>query len=164
MKESMPKVDFHHFLEKFPEVELPVTLGEHTHHVFSTHNDALPELMVHQHIQRLEPHLADEYTEFVPCFRIAGIKDFHAIVYWKAGLMNYQYVLATLTKKGELIDRRVIAGTFSDGKVITRSVATIDVDWGIYIMSGQVEGSSEGYDPDASRALELELFPDGRIG
>ncbi|MAT55038.1 MAG: hypothetical protein CMN32_11205 [Saprospirales bacterium] len=105
----------------------------------------------------------DELTEFVPCFRIAGIKDFHALVYWKATVMNYQYVLATFTKSGLLIDRAVIAGTFSDGKVITRSFARLDDDWTITIVSGQLEGSEENYDASSSRTIEMDLLPDGKI-
>jgi hypothetical protein len=79
--------------------------------------------------------------------------------------MNYQYVMATYdNKSGALIDVRVLGGTFSDGRVITRSIATIDDDWIIYVVSGQTEGSEdETYDARRSRAVEFELLADGKI-
>lgn len=162
MNPKQQSVKFVHFLEKFPEIDMPITLGEETHHHFSRNNDPLPGLMISQYILPLEENL-DELTEFVPCFSIKGTDNFHAIVYWRAGLMNYQYILAAFTKKGLLIDKRVIAGTFSDGKVLTQSVATIDEDWIISIASGQSENESTEYTAASSTAYQLELLPDGKI-
>ena len=162
MNHKQPNLKFAHFLDKFPEIELPVTLGEDTHHYFSRNNEPLPDQMIQEFIFPLEEDL-DELTEFVPCFKILGTKNFHAIVYWRAGLMNYQYVLVTFTEKGLLIDKRVIAGTFSDGQVLTQSVATIDEDWIISIASGQSEGISTDYNAASSTAYQLELLPDGKI-
>jgi hypothetical protein len=160
-QKNIPRVSFGQFIEKFPEIKLPVILAEDSHHSFSKHNEPLPGLMVEQFIQPLETEPTDEFTEFVPCLRLPETYDFHAIVYWRAGLMNYQYTLATFTKKGELIDKRVIAGTFSDGKVLITSVATLDEDWIIYIASGQ---SKEGlFDASNSTTSQLELLPEGNI-
>ena len=79
-------------------------------------------------------------------------------------MLNHQYVLATFTKKGQLIDRRVIAGTYSDGQQITRSVATIDQDWIIYVGSGQVDAhQTRDFDGTESKVFELELLADGKI-
>ena len=158
-----PRVSFSHFLNKFPEVELPAILAEEAHHAFSQNNDPLPALMIEQFILPLEDQQVDDYTEFVPCMKIPGTHDFHAIIYWRAGLMNYQYMLACFTKKGELIDKRVIAGTFSDGDTLTTSVATIDEDWVISIVSGQAGVGEKEYDPSSSTAYQLELLPDGKI-
>ena len=77
--------------------------------------------------------------------------------------MNYQYVLVTFTKKGILIDKRVIAGTFSDGEVLTQSVATIDEDWAIQVVSGQGKADETRYNASSSTAYQLELLPEGRI-
>ena len=158
-----PAVKFSHFLEKFPEVVLPVTLAEEAHHVFSLNNPPLPPLMIEQFILPLEDQGVDDYTEFVPCMRIPDTKEFHAIIYWRAGLLNYQYTLACFTKKGELIDKRVIAGTLSDGDTLTTSVATIDEDWAIYVVSGQAGAHEKEYDPASSTAYQLELLPEGKI-
>lgn len=154
------KATFEQFLASFPEVPLPVILAEESHHIFAKKNDPLGATVIQQFLLPIEEEV-DEYTEFVPCFRVPDTYDFHAIVYWKAGLMNYQYVLATFSKKAQLLDKKVIAGTFSDGKALTTSVATLDEDWLIYIASGQsVDGQ---FDPTASTAHTLELLPEGTI-
>ncbi len=159
-----PKVSFSHFLEKFPEIKLPVTLGEEAHHAFSQKNDPLHPAMIEQFILPYEEVPADEFTEFVPCMRIPDTHDFHAIIYWRAMLMAYQYTLATFTKKGELIDQKVIAGTISQGETLTTSVATIEDDWTIYIVSGQTaQGRPGHYDPTQSTANKFELLPEGQI-
>ncbi|MEQ8702606.1 MAG: hypothetical protein RIC19_01740 [Phaeodactylibacter sp.] len=159
-----PKVSFSQFLDKFPEVPLPITLAEEAHHAFSQKNDPLPALMIEQFILPIEGQPMDDYTEFVPCMRIPDTHDFHAIIYWRAMLMSYQYALATFSKKGELIDKRVIAGTFSQGETLTTSVATIEEDWTIYIVSGQKRlDQVKGFDPTQSTANQLELLPEGQI-
>jgi hypothetical protein len=70
----------------------------------------------------------------------------------------------TFDKKGELIDKRVIAGTISQGGTLTTSVATIEDDWKIYIVSGQSQANQiKGFDPAKSTANHLELLPEGQI-
>lgn len=156
-------VKFENFLSRFPIVKPPFTIGEDSHHTFSKKNDPLQQLMINQFILPHEGGIQDEYTEYVPCIKIPDTYQFHAVIYWKAGLMDYQYVLITLTDKGELIDKRIIAGTFSDGQTLTTSVATMDEDWVIAVASGQANTSSSQYDASSSRAYKLELIPDGTI-
>ncbi|MBI1224113.1 MAG: hypothetical protein GC192_02650 [Bacteroidetes bacterium] len=153
---------FNQFLQIFPEEKLPISITEENASVFSVENEPLPHKAVEDFILPIEPDV-DEMTEFVPGFRIEGLKDAHAILYWKAGLLNYQYVLATFENSGKLIDRQVIAGTVSDGVSIVRTVARIDEDMTIYMVSGMAEGSENDYDADKSTARELELLPDGRM-
>ncbi len=162
-KPKPPKVSFHDFLDKFPEIELPVTLTNDTQLEFSRSNEPLPQAMVAKLIAAIEGEDPDEFTEFVPCLKIPKTHDFHAIVYWKAGLMSYQYILATLTKKGELIDKAAIAGTYSDGESLVQSVATIEDDWIIYIISGKTEAEQTSYDASSSKAFNLELLATGEI-
>ena len=154
---------FEHFLEKFPEVELPVTLGEDSHLQFSKSNEPLNKLLIENFILPIEDEPIDEFTEFLACFKVPQTYEFHAIIYWRASLMNYQYNLVTFTKKGLLIDKRVIGGTFSDGEVLTNSMATIDEDWVIFVVSGQASSSESAYDASSSTAYKLELLPDGKI-
>lgn len=185
MAESQ-SIRFDHFLEKFPELPLPITLGEDTHHHFSQQNDVLPQRMIEQFILPLEMTGLDdieaegegsaspkrsidlleeeELVEFIPCFKIPDTHDFHAIVYWRAGLMSYQYILVTFNKNGLVIDYSVIAGTYSDGKSLTQSVATITEDWEIVVVSGQGDvNHPDQYDAASSRATRYELLPDGKI-
>ncbi|MEN0003162.1 MAG: hypothetical protein AAF798_03425 [Bacteroidota bacterium] len=157
------KIQFPHFLSLFPEIELPITLGTDSHFVFSKKNDPLPALAIQQYLLPTELEEVDDMTEFVPCFRLSNTYDIHAVVYWKAGLLNYQYILLTFTKQGVAIDKKVIAGTFSDGELLTQSVATIDEDWTIHVVSGQQGIDIDDYDASSSRAFQLELLPEGNI-
>ena len=153
------KINFEYFLEKFTEIELPITLSDDDAIEFSKNNDPLPAQMIQQFIDAEE----DGFTEYIACVRIPKTFDFHAIIYWKATLLNYQYVLATYDKAGKLIDKSVIAGTYSDGKMLTKSVATIEEDWIIYIVSGQAAVDAPLYDPSTSNAFNLELLATGEI-
>ncbi len=157
-----PIIEFNAFLEHFPTIELPITLNDEIHHEFSNINEPLPALMIEQFIQPYEPEEADEFTEYIACFKIPETHDFHAIVVWRAGLLSYTYTMMTFTKKGELIDKYAIAGTFYDGQQLTQSVATIDEDWEMLIMSGQSK-NGERYNPATSRVTKLELLPEGQI-
>lgn len=156
----------HHFADfvaKFPPVPMPVTLGEETHHVFSTENEPLSDSMVMQFILPLDPEAADdEFTEYVPCFAIDNTERFIALVWWKATLLNYEYILATFTDKGELIDRRVIAYTRVNEGVVRRAVSTIDDEWVIFVAEGE---SKDGitFDPTSSRTFDMEILVDGTI-
>ena len=156
-------VSFRQFLDYFPEVELPVTLTDESARDFSRHNEPLPPAVIEQHILPLEAEV-DEWTEFVPCFRIPATYGFHALVYWRAGLMNYHFALATFTKEGALIDRQVIAGTISDGQTLLHSMAVMDEDWEILILSGTTGAdATASYNASTSKARKLEMMPDGRI-
>lgn len=150
------------FLEQFPEVKLPITLTDESSRIFSQSNEPFPQRMIEQYLIPLEEDEVDEFTEFVPCFRIPETYDFHAVVYWVAHLLNYQFVLLTVGKEGQLIDKKVIAGTFYDGKALTTTVATIDEDWTILMVSGQ-STSDTNYDASGTRTQKLELLPEGQI-
>ncbi len=154
---------FAEFAERFPSIPMPVVLGEDTHHVFSQENKPLPEALARQFIAPLETEPADEFVEYVPCFSIEGTKGFVALVWWRAGLLNYEYILATFTLKGELIDRRVIAYTRVKGDRVQRAMATIDEDWNIFIAEGEASSHDDSFDPTTSQMREMELMPDGKI-
>ena len=157
-----PKTEFQGFLQFFPEVELPITLNDEIHHIFSQQNKPLNHRFIDEFILPYEGEVG-ELTEFVPCFKVSDTHEFHAIVYWKAALMNYNYVLVTYSKTGALLDRRVIAGTYSDGARLTKSIATIDEDWMILIVTGQNDHNSSEYNAASSKTHQLELLPDGMI-
>ena len=85
-------VEFSNFLERFPEIDLPVTLGDEMHMTFSSENKPLQSLMINQHLLRAEEKEPDEFTEFIPCFRVKETISFHAIVYWRAGLLDLSLI------------------------------------------------------------------------
>ena len=160
---TQPNISLDQFINLFPEIELPITLNEEVHHVFSQKNGPVPKAIVDQYFSYLEDRDELGMTEYVACFRIPETHEFYGLVYWKAGLLNYEYTLLTISKKGDMIDKKVIAGTNSDGNQLIHSVATIDEDWIIYIVSGQSQSASDNYDPTSSTAFKLELLPEGKI-
>lgn len=160
----MQKLNFHDFLAKFPPVAMPATLGEDTHHVFGLENDPLSDAMIAQFIHPTEAVAADdEFTEYVPCFSIDGTEQFVALVWWKAELLNYQYVLATFNGKGELIDRKVIAGTTIHEGAVTRAIAVINEEWEITIGEGTSPDGNQIFDPSTSRTRNMEILVNGQI-
>jgi len=160
----MKKLYFHDFLAKFPPVPMPVTLGEDTHHTFGTENDPLSDAMTAQFIHPTEAVAADdEFTEYVPCFSIDNTDQFIALVWWKAELLNYEYVLATFNEKGELIGQAVIAGTTVKDGTVTRAVAVINEEWEITIGEGTSPDGNQIFDPTTSRTRNLEILVNGEI-
>jgi len=157
------KVRFGEFLKKFPVVELPITLGEGTHLEFSRINDPLPQLMIDQYILHPNDPEPDEFTEFIPCFRLKKSEEFVAIVYWMGALLDYQYVMLTFSRKGVEIDRSVIAGTKVIENSLLTSVATIDEELIIYIAAGQADAHTNQFDASSSKSFSLEILPNGEI-
>ncbi len=160
-----PKVSFSSFLAKFPEIELPLTVAEDSARNFSLQNEPLSSAAIRQYIPDELEEEDEELTEYVPCFKIPNTGEVRAVVYWKASLLNYEYVMATYTKVGKPLARKTIAGTVvtADG-IIVQSVATIDSDWIIYIASGKSATGEDGsYDASTSRTHVLELLANGMI-
>ncbi|KAA3633810.1 MAG: hypothetical protein DWQ02_12505 [Bacteroidetes bacterium] len=162
-KKSKPKKGFVDFIAKFPEIDLPVSLTEEARHLFSLRNKPIPDELIHAFIMPTEDEEMDEFSEFMACFQLPGTGAFHALVYWRAGLMNYQYNLITFNKKGEFIDKRVIAGTYVEGENITQSIATIQENFQIVIASGQSDADEELFDAASSTTYILEILLDGSI-
>ncbi len=158
-------IKFSEFVRKFPAIKLPITITMESSRHFSQQNDPFPPLMIQQFILPYEENINDdeEFTEYVPCLRIKGTKGMQALLYWKAGLMTYDYVLITFTDKGAFIDKRVIAGTKVEGDSLVMAVATIDEDWVIHVVGGVSSATSTDYNPSNSQSFELELLPSGHI-
>jgi len=154
-----------HLLEYFPEVELPVTISEDSITTFDSVNEVLPKSLIEHYIIKWEASQdIDEYTEFVPCFRLPdSSEDYHAIVYWKGGLLRYEYLLVTIDKRKEtIITRKSIAGIISEDDKIKQSVAQIDEDLIIHIMAG-VNNANDDYNPENSQAFNMEIMSTGDI-
>lgn len=157
------KFQFEDFLAFFPELDLPITLTEDVQIEFSRHNKAFPKEITSQFIESVIDTENDEFTEYIPCFRIKETEKFHALVFWKASLMSYEYYLVTFTDKGVLINKRVIAGTKSQDNMLVRSVATIDEDWIIHVVGGVADSDKDNYEASNSQSFNLELLANGQI-
>ncbi|MEO7175917.1 MAG: hypothetical protein ABIV51_08560 [Saprospiraceae bacterium] len=153
-------VRFDHFLEYFPEIELPVTLNDESHLIFSEQNRPLPLLVCEQFLGA-KPD--DDISEYIACFRLPRVVDFFALVYWEAGLLDYNYYLATYSKTGDLIAKKSIAGIKVNGEIIQQAVATIEPDLSIQVVRGSNTDHHTAYDAGTSRSYTIEMLPDGDI-
>lgn len=152
-------------LQFFPEVELPVIFSDETLMVFNQENKPLPNQIVHTVIAEWEGIL-DEYTEYIPCCLVHSTDEYHSIVYWKGGLLKYEFVLVTIDVKShtpKLISRKVIASTISENNLIKKSVASIDVDMIVHIMAGVNDANATDYSADQSKAFTMEIQSTGDI-
>ena len=163
-KNNAEQPSFEHFLEFFPPVELPFTLGEDTHHLFSKENKPLPAAVIAAFVYPLDGEgETDEMTEYIACFQLPASGKYHAVVFWKAGFLNYQYKLVTFDTKGNVIDQRVIAGTTFDGADLTQTMAVIQEELQIYLVSGQSQVAIDDYSAANSTANRLQLSDAGKI-
>lgn len=161
----MSKNLFADFLALFQVAELPVSLTLDSHKAFEEISDLIPPDLVSNFIMQEDELPEEEFTEYLPCFKLPDAKDreYKSVVYWKASLMRYDFILATYTKTGIPISRQVIAGTSSDGKTIVRKLATIEKDFSIEIIASEQDAHSFHFDPSASYELSYELLPNGYI-
>lgn len=158
MKTNEP--DIREFLSFFPEIAPPLTLSEETHSQFNTENKPFAQHINAFLINKWEE--ADEYTEFMPCLRMKVSDNFHTLIYWKGALLTYEYIIVTITDKLELISKKVIAGTISNGETVKSSVAYIDEEFYMYTISGG-EMADNNYDPTSSSAYSFMIMPNGKI-
>lgn len=154
-------IDIHQLLDYFPTVELPVSLTDDDVAIFSRNNDPLPSEVIGKVFSQWEK-IEDEFVEFVPCFKVDDREHFYAIIYWKGGLLAYEYILTTFDKQGNLVARKVIASTHAEGDIVRKSVARIDEELIITIMAGE-SVSEQDYDPANSQAFAMEVMPTGEI-
>lgn len=157
-------MDFSKYLEFFPEIQLPITLREDTYMDFSADKPPLPIALVDYYILD-ENEEDDGMTEFIPCFRLPAEENYVALVYWKAGLLNYEYILRTYTKDGAaVIDSSRIAGTLVEGTTITQSIALIAADKMVYIATGAFnEDDDMDFDINKNSTQTIEINDDGTL-
>jgi len=153
---------FKEFLVFFPEVSPPFTITDESISNFKEVNDYLPEVGVQEHIHIWETEEVDEFTEYFPCLRLPSTDKYHALIYWKASILKYEYFLATLDLKGSLISKKVICGMVVENNVINTSAARIDEDRIIHIMIGSIQGN-DTFDSSNTKAYNMEIMPDGNI-
>ena len=157
------KAKFKDFLERFPELQLPLTLRDDSHHDFEQ-NKPLSDEMIASYITRYEIGQVDDFTEYVACFSFPKVakQPYQVVVYWKAALMQYDYVLATYSLDGNMIDKKAIAGTKVVGNAVKHTLATIDEKNTIFIAEGEVTEGVD-YDPNSTKTKRFEVLENGRI-
>jgi len=159
MKKKLP-LELEALLACFPPIDPPITLSQEVAYRFSRDNKPLPQALISTYFAQWDK--MDDYTEVVPCCQLATDGDFYAIIYWKGSLMSYEYILATISPQAQLINKKVIAGTISNGTTVKSSVATIDEESCVYTMVGELK-EGQLYDPSNSSGYRFEVLPDGTI-
>ena len=158
---KQPKIKFDDFLDRFIETEWPALLTEETYEEFSRQQKPIPQLLLEAYVHPFE-HI-DEHTEFVPCIKWEVSNDVIAVIYWKAELMQYHYILATYHKGGYQLDRQIIAGSDYKGEKVVRRVATIVADKSVHIIEGSEDIEKGNFDPRDTDRYALEIMENGEI-
>ncbi|MBK7220743.1 MAG: hypothetical protein IPH94_05175 [Saprospiraceae bacterium] len=154
---------FEALLGYFPEITLPVTLTDESADIINGSNDPLPVTLTTEFIQVWEGgQEADEFTEYMPCFRFKPYKDIVAMVYWKASLMRYEFIMVTLDEQHAVVSRKTICGTIVEGDIIKKSVARIDEESIIHIAAGAHHADSE-FLAQQSQPFAMEIMANGEI-
>ncbi len=159
---AVKKLTLKQYFKFFPVLELPVLLTEEVAIEFSRKNKPLTLEAVQEFIIPIESEI-DEFTEFVPCFRLPDTELFTGIVYWKASLLKKEYLMVTYDLKGNFICRRSIASSFLEEENIKKSVARIDENMTISIVAGHNESASTEYDPKQSKVFKIDIADDGQL-
>jgi hypothetical protein len=154
-------IDFPGFLAYFPELTLPASLLPDLS-VIPSDTPPVPGAMIDTYILPFEAsEQDDEYTEYVPYGRLAGPKDFHAVVYWKAGVLRYEFILATYSPSGDPLSHAIIGGLRYEDEGALHSVSVIHDDLRITIAEGLLEdGALVG---ETTQSYHMMIAPDGII-
>ncbi|GAH30485.1 unnamed protein product, partial [marine sediment metagenome] len=88
-------------LHCFPVIEPPITISGEIITSFSSKNPPIPARLIAEYFSQWDK--MDEYTEYIPCFSLNVSNKHHALVYWKGGLMSYEFFLIILSKEGKLL-------------------------------------------------------------
>jgi len=163
MSKSKKKAGFTTLITKFPKAKLPLVLSPDSYRNFEKKNKPL-SLDSIQNFLLDEQEEVDEFTEFIPCFRLPDTSNFHALVFWRAGLMEYHYVLITFDKKGYLIDKKSIAGTIPHENAFIISIADIKSSRKIEVKEGSADTNTKNLTPTSfSHNYHLDISDNGKI-
>lgn len=149
------------FLNYFPEIELPVLLGENTHLAFSQQNQPIPGELIAQYIY--EPSDGREWVEIIPCFRFKAKNHMVVCVYWEAGLLYYDYHILVLDQTGGVVNDQVIGGLRSDGRSLIRTIVHIDAGPVFYVVSAFQSDEREEIDFNEAVSERWILVDDGKL-
>jgi hypothetical protein len=155
--------EFESFLSYFPEITPPITLTEDSIDHINATNDALPYHLLNSFINNWEGEEDLALTEYIPCLKLPKNGKFNTIIYWKASLLRYDFIMATIDDIGNLIQRKNLCGTLVEDNVIKKSVANIDEDYIIHIVAGAHKTNEMDYDASYSQSFTMEVMANGEI-
>ncbi|MEE9371450.1 MAG: hypothetical protein V3V00_00190 [Saprospiraceae bacterium] len=156
--------DLNEFLEYFPEVTPPIILSIEEIVIYSRENRPLSQSIIQEVMLPLDGDLElDEFTEYIPCFKLKKENAHVPIVYYKAGLIKNEYHLLIISDKGKVLDSKALAGTFVKDDEMVTYIASIDEDSHIKVVIGNDEGRRDYYNPLNSQTISYDIAPDGKI-
>ena len=158
----LPTAEFAEFIEFFPLVELPFSLLPDMNQI-PADPLPLPSVLQDAFILPFESDEMDEFTEYIPFGRIVGTKNFHAMIYWKAGVLRYEFILATYSPEGEPLSHAIVGGLRYEEEGILHSVAVIHEDLSITIAEGLAATDESSMDPNQTQTYEMAILPSGII-
>ena len=158
----MPTPSFAEFIEFFPLLKPPFSLLPDLQQI-PADPVPLPEILMDAYILPFEGDEVDEYTEYIPYGKISGTKNFHALIYWKAAVMQYEFILAIYSNEGDLLAHAIIGGLRSDNEGILHSVSVIHEDLTITIAEGFTSAEGDLQDNPNTYTYQMAIKPDGSI-
>ena len=160
---QVPQARFAEFIEFFPGLLLPFSLLPDLQQIPSD-QIPLPGVLLEAYILPFEANETDEYTEYIPYGRIEGTKSFHAVIYWKAGVLRYEFILATYTLDGHPLSHAIIGGTRYEEEGTIHSVAIIDGNLRITIAEGLADSDNKGIPKyEETQTYYMAIKPTGEI-
>jgi hypothetical protein len=126
---------FGDFVGLFKPANLPLAITEDTHKYAPADLLPLPGAFYQPFLEWAEPEV-DEFTEFVPCFKVNHDNNFEALIYWKADLTGYTFYLITFTKTGQPISQEEISWFRPSENGVVSTYCNITEDLNILQVSG----------------------------
>jgi hypothetical protein len=157
----IPTAQFSEFIEFFPPLTPPFSLLPDLQQIPSD-PVPLPGVLQDEFILPFEGDETDDFTEYIPYGRIEGTKDFFAVIYWKAGVLRYEFILATYTAEGTPLHHAIVGGIRYEDEGTIHSVAVIHEDMRITIAEGMSEKDDEIVSPETQTYL-MAIKPSGEI-
>jgi hypothetical protein len=159
---KLPTAQFAEFIDFFPVMDLPFSLLPDINQIPSDPLP-LPGVLQDAFILPFESDETDEFTEYIPFGRIAGRQDYHAVIYWKAGVLRYEFILATYSPEGEPLSHAIVGGLRYEEEGILHSVAVIHEDMSITIAEGMAAADEKSLDLNQTQTYEMAILPSGII-
>jgi len=102
-------------------------------------------------------------SQYIPYGRIVGTKDYYAMIYWKAGVMRYEFILGTYSKEGDPLSHAIVGGLRYEEEGVLHSVAVIHEDLSITIAEGIAEADAMDLNPEQTQTYQMAISPSGVI-
>lgn len=147
----------------FPEVDLPITITEESYRHFPEDRSLGVHDLLVSFLQQALHEEHDEYTEIIPgfSFRVPSHSGYVALVWWKANLLTYSYILATFNMQAQLVASLPLAIVQVQGDAILRQAAHINEVGQIYTVEGLAKG--ETFQAESNIPEQYLLLEDGSI-